>query len=725
MPALTQDQKLEGVRALLNPRSVAIVGASDRPGNWSLRVFETLRRFNFPGPIYPVNPRNATVWNGETCYPSLSALPEAPDHVVVIVPGAAAIDTIAEAGKLKARSATIFSGGFGEGGDPKGRELAARLRQAIDESGMAVSGPNCLGNLAAPHRFMTIPDDRIAELELGPVAIVGQSGGIVMAIQRALHARGVKTSYAITSGNEIGLYTSDYIRYLVDDPHVRVIVCFIESIRHAAEFKRACEYARGVGKPVVAIKIGGSEESRRAALAHTGSLAGALQCFDAVAETVGVIRVDTLDEAVEAAEYFSHAPVPKGPRLGAMTFSGGLKGLMLEAAERHGLSFPQLLPETLAKLGEVLGVGTSLGNPLDAGFAALSSAEAYFKCVEILRADPSIDLLLLQEELPPVPRTNNKIDNLLQVDRMVAESPGPPVAIVSMISYMFTEHTREFRAKLPHLPVLQEVDKALKAAGAAGRYGAMRAQTAPPAPETPRTAKPNIASVLRRRTKAADGFAVLNEADSKELLRAYGIRTPREVIAGSADTAIMAAKDIGYPVVLKLLAAEVQHKSDIGGVMLGIRSDNEMRAAYTRLAQNLAKARPGAKLEQVIVAEQVSGGVELVLGVQRDPEVGPVVMFGSGGINLELHRDVAFGAVPLPLWQAKAMIARTTAGTLLKGYRGTPAGDEGSVLAALIALGRLAHDLGDQVESIDINPVMALPDGQGAVALDALVVLRG
>ena len=319
-----------------------------------------------------------------------------------------------------------------------------------------------------------------------------------------------------------------------------------------------------------------------------------------------MIRVDTLDEAVEAAEYFSHAPVPKGPRLGAMTFSGGLKGLMLEAAERHGLSFPQLLPETLAKLGEVLGVGTSLGNPLDAGFAALSSAEAYFKCIEILRADPNIDLLLLQEELPPVPRTNNKVDNLLQVDRMVAESPGPPIAIVSMISYMFTEHTREFRAKLPHLPVLQEVDKALKAVGAAGRYGAMRAQAAPPAPENPKIAKPNIAPVLRRRTKAADGFSVLNEADSKELLRAYGIRTPREVIAGSADTAVMAAKDIGYPVVLKLLAAEVQHKSDIGGVILGIRSDNELRAAYTRLG---AEPRQGAARRQARTGDRRRTGV--------------------------------------------------------------------------------------------------------------------
>ncbi len=724
MAALTQDQKLEGVRALLNPRSVAIVGASDRPGNWAMRVFETLRRFDFPGPVYPVNPRNKTVWNGETCYPSLTDLPEAPDHVVVIVPGAAAIDTIAEAGKVKARSATVFSGGFGEGGDPKGRELAARLRQVIDEAGLAVSGPNCLGNLAAPNRFMTIPDDRITALAVGPVAVVGQSGGIVMAIQRALSARGVTSSYAITSGNEIGLYTSDYIRYLADDPHIRVIVCFIESIRHAAEFRRACEYARAVGKPVVAIKIGGSEESRRAALAHTGSLAGALQCFDAVAETVGVIRVDTLDEAVEAAEYFSHAPLPNGPRLCGMTFSGGMKGLMLEAAERHGLDFPALAPETLAKVGEVLGVGTSLGNPLDAGFAALSSAEAYFKCVEILRADPNVDLLLLQEELPPAARTNNKVGNLLQVDRMVQDNPLPPVAVVSMISYMFTDHTREFRAELKHLPVLQEIDKALRVAGAAGRYGALRAQ-ALAAVEPARSSKPNITPVLRRRTKAADGLAVLNEADSKELLRAYGIRTPREVIAGSADTAIMAAKDIGYPVVLKLLAAEVQHKSDIGGVMLGIRSDNELRAAYTRLAQNFTRARPGAKLEQVIVAEQVLGGVELVLGVQRDPEVGPVTMFGTGGVNLELHRDVSFGAVPLSLWQAKAMIERTTAGKLLKGYRGAPASDTGSVLAALMALGRLAYDLGDQVESIDINPVVALPDGQGAVALDALVVLRG
>jgi acetyltransferase len=725
MPALTQDQKLQGVGALLNPTSIAIVGASDRPGNWALRAFQNLRRFGFAGPIYPVNPRNKTVWGGETCYPALTELPDAPDHVVVIVPGAAAIDTVVQAGKANARSATVFSGGFGEGGDPNGREMAVKLRQAIEQSGMAVSGPNCLGNMAARYRMITIPDDRIAQLETGPVAIVGQSGGIVMAIQRAMQARGIKTGYAICSGNEIGLYTSDYIRFLADDPELRVITCFIESIKQPAEFRRACEYARDAGKPVVAIKIGGTEESRKAALAHTGSLAGSLDCFDAVAETVGVIRVDTLDEAVEVSEYFAHAAVPKGPRLGGMTFSGGMKGLMIEAASRHGLPFPPLAADTLAKLGEVLGVGTSLGNPLDAGFAALSSAEAYFKCVDLLRADPNVDVLLVQEELPPAARTNNKVDNLLEVDRKVADGQGPPVAVMSMSSYMYTEHTRDFRAQLPHLPVLHEIDTVIKAAGAAGRYGRLRALAASTPAEAVRAAKPNVAAVLKRRIKAADGLSILHEADSKELLRAYGIRTPNETIALSVDTAVMAARDIGYPVVLKLLAADVQHKSDIGGVMLNLRSENELRAAYTRLAQNLAKARSGARLEQVIVAEQVSGGVELVLGVQRDPEVGPVVMFGTGGVHLELHKDVSFGAVPLPLWQAQAMLERTVAGRLLQGYRGSPPADVGSVLAALTALGRLAHDLGDQVESIDINPLVALPAGEGAIALDALVVLRG
>jgi acyl-CoA synthetase (NDP forming) len=290
---------------------------------------------------------------------------------------------------------------------------------------------------------------------------------------------------------------------------------------------------------------------------------------------------------------------------------------------------------------------------------------------------------------------------------------------------MFTEHTREFRAALKNLPVLQEVDKAVRAVGRAGRYGAVQGLIAAEAATAQSTAaKPDTAALLLRAAPAADGLTVLNETDSKDLLRAYAIRSPREQVAGNVEDAVAAARSIGFPVVLKLVSAMVTHKSDIGGVMLGIKTEEELRAAYARLAANLAEARPGDKLDRVLVAEQVSGGVELVLGVQRDPEVGPVLMFGTGGVLLELHKDLSFGAVPLPAWQARAMIERTTAGRLLKGYRGSAPCDEASVLAALVALGRLAHDLGDRLESVDVNPFVALPDGQGAVALDALVVLR-
>jgi acyl-CoA synthetase (NDP forming) len=723
MAGLTQEQRVNGVGALLCPANVAIVGASDRPGSWSGGVRRALRRSGFAGKVYPVNPRNATVWDGEACYPSLGELPEPPDHVVVLVPGEAAAQTITAAGRAGARSATIFSSGFGEGGDPKGRALGEALRRAIEEAGIAVSGPNCNGNLAAPGRLLTIPDDRIRELNRGPAAVVGQSGGIVMALYRALAGRAIATSYAVTSGNELGLCSADYIRYLADDPDIRVIGCFLEAIRNPDDFRRACAHAREAGKPVVAVKIGGSEESRTAALAHTGALAGSLACFDAVAETLGIIRVSTLDEMIETIDYFTHASPPKGPRLGALTFSGGLKGLMLESAARNGLAFPALEPETTARLAEVLGVGTSLGNPLDGGYSVLSSRETYFRTIDTLLGDPNIDALLVQEELPAAAGTNAKTENLREVDRRAREG-AKPIAVVSMISYNFTDHTRGFRAELAHLPVLQEVDKALKAVAAAGRYGALRAQRDDAPPQPPTTAEQDaIALALKRCRPTGDGRSVLDEASSKALLRAYGIAAPQERIAAGLDEALRAAQELGYPVVLKLLAAEVQHKSDIGGVVVGIRNDAELRGAHARIAGNFARARAGAKLEQVLVAQQI-GGLELVLGVQRDPEVGPVVMFGTGGVLLELARDVSFGAVPLSRWQAEGMIERTSAGRLLEGYRGAPPADREGVLAALLALGRLARDLGERIESIDINPFVALAGGQGALALDALVILR-
>ncbi len=714
-------KNVDKVRALLSPTNVAIVGASDRVGSWGRKVWRALNRYNYAGEIFPVNPRNETVWD-KPCYPSLLALPQKPDHVAILVPGAAAIEALREAAKAGARSATVFASGFGEGGDAAGRALGVALQAAVRESNLAVSGPNCMGNLAAPFGFATLPDDRIPDLPLGPVGLFGQSGGIVMAIFRALRSRGVVASYALTTGNEVGLTTADYIRYMVADDGVKVICCFIEAIRDAADFLAALDVARRARKPVVCMKIGGSEASRAAALAHTGSLAGSLTSFDAVTKPLGLLRVDTIDELVEVAEFLTHSHPPAGNRLGAITFSGGLKGLFLEAAERHDVSFPSLQPQTLARLKQQLGVGTSLGNPLDAGFAALSSADVYFKCIEIMLEDSNIDALCVQEELPLKEGQNAKAANLRTVDKMVIEASRKPVAVVSMASYMYTDYTREFRQGFPHLPVLHEVSKALNCLAHVARYGAqMQAPREVPHALTPLSEAE--LQLLAGATRAGD-HATLNERQSKRLLAMNGVRSPAEAHADNAEAAVVAARDIGYPVVLKLVSDDIQHKSDVGGVRLNISSDDGVRAAFAAIAKNLAAAASGAHFGGVIVAPQISGGLELVLGVHRDPEVGPVVMFGAGGVLLELLKDVAFGPVPLGPAQARAMIASTRVSPLLDGYRGGAALDRDAVIAALVALSQLAARLGDRLESIDVNPLVALPPGKGAVALDGLVVLR-
>ncbi len=714
-----------GVRALLSPKTIAIVGASDRAGNWSKKVFDVLRRTGFPGAIFPVNPRNANVWGGRTCYPDLASLPEPPDHVVVLVPGAAAIDAIHEAGKAGARSATIFSSGFGEGGDPEGRALAARLQKAIARSGLAVSGPNCLGNLAAPYKLMTLTDDRIAELQRGPIAIFGQSGGIVTAIYRSLASRGMQPGYALTVGNEIGLNAADYIRFFAEDADTKVIACFIEAIREPAAFRDACKAARAAGKPVVAIKLGGSDASRAAALAHTGSLAGSLACFDAVAEAMGIIRVDTIDAMTEVVELLTHGERPAGSRIGAITFSGGLKGLLLEAAARSGIVFPELAPETMERLRAIVGVGTSLGNPLDAGFTALSSADAYLQCIDIVRGDPNLDLLLIQEELPLREDLNRKAQNLRLVDGQVARSAGTPVAVVSMSSYMYSDFTRAFRKEFPRLAVLHEVDKALKAVQAVSRWSASAdsasEEVATPGPRAEPAARE---ALLRGTPPDAHGHIVLGEGAAKRLLALYGLSTPRERFAAGAEEAARAADATGYPVVLKLVSPDVQHKTEVGGVRVGLSDASAVRLAFDGIRDALKRAAPHARFEGVLVAEQVKPGVELVIGVHRDPEVGPVAMFGGGGVLVELTDDVAFAPVPLTPRGARALMARTKASQLIAGYRGALPCDGRAVVEALLAVSRIAADFGDRLESVDLNPVVAHPGESGAVVLDALIVLR-
>jgi acetate---CoA ligase (ADP-forming) len=707
------------VAALTAPRNVVLVGASDRAGSWAARVWRNLNRYRFPGPIHLINPRRTEIWE-RPCYPDFAALPEAPDHLVVLVPAAGVAQTLRDGAAAGARSATVFSAGFGEAFDSAAAGLGRELAVVIAETGLGVSGPNCMGNVCAKSRLVTLTEDRPLAVREGPVALVGQSGGMMIFINAALEERGIAAEYLITSGNETGLSVPDYVAFFAGEPELKVIIIYVEAIADPAKFAAACRMARAAGKAIVAVKLGQSEAGRSAAMAHTGSLAGSLAVFDALAGELGVIRADTLDDAVEVTELMVHTGTPAGRRLGAITLSGAFRGLILDAAEKNQLKLPALAPQTLERLNAVLGVGSLVSNPIDGGFGVLSSADNYRASIAAMQADPGIDMLLLQEALPREAGSARAESYIAMVEAYAAAGAEKPIAFVTPVSHGQTEYSRALRARAPHVSFLQEANKALRAIAAVARAregerlaGSAQAINQPRTPE-------RTQAIERLAARASNTSMALDEAESKALLRLYGIASPAEALVTSPAEALSAADHIGYPVVLKAVSASLAHKSDAGAVALNLGSRAELAAEYDAMSARLKQHA----LAGMLVCRQIRGSVELVLGLHRDPELGLVVMAGSGGVLLELVRDVAFCVPPVTPGKARDLITRTRAGQLMAGYRGTGPLDLEAVVAALVGLGHLAADLGDVVESVDINPFVTLPRGQGGLALDALMVLR-
>jgi acyl-CoA synthetase (NDP forming) len=710
------DESKKKVAALTAPRNVVLVGASDRAGSWAARVLNNLKRYGFAGPIHLINPRRAEIF-GQPCYADFKSLPEVPDHMVVLVPAAGVIETLKAGAAAGARSATVFSAGFGEGFDAEAAARGRELAQVIAATGLGVSGPNCMGNICAASRLVTFTEERPLTIERGPVALVGQSGGMMIFTNLALQERGVFPDYLITSGNEAGLSVADYVAFFADQPQLKVIIIYVEAVSDLARFKAACRMARTAGKSIVAVKLGQSEGGRTAAMAHTGSLAGRIEAFDAVASELGVIRADTLDDAVEITELLVHTGAPPGRRLGAVTLSGAYRGLLLDSAERNGLQFLPLDGATTERLNAVLTVGSLVGNPIDGGFGVLSSDDNFITSVASLDADPNVDVVLVQETLPRAPGSDRTERFIRLVEDYAATKAKKPIAFITPISHGQTDYSRAIRAKAPHVSFLQEAYKALRAIASAARREE-RERLGTGAAE-PRSSTPEQREVITRlRAKATHEAIPLDEVESKAVLRAYGIAAPEEALVTSRETAIEAAGRIGYPVVLKAVAAELTHKSDVGAVVLDLATPEQLGADYDRMTRELTHLR----LSGLLVARQVIGGRELVLGLNRDPEMGPVVMAGSGGVLLELIKDVVFCAPPVTREKARDLLARMRGAKRLEGYRGAAASDLDAVVDALMALGRIAEDLGDVVQSVDINPFVALP--KGGLALDALVVLQ-
>lgn len=711
------EESKKKVEALTAPSNAVLVGASDRPGSWAARVWRNLHKYQFPGPVYSINPRRDTIWD-QPCYPDFKSLPEAPDHLVVLVPAAGVAESLRAGAAAGARSATVFSSGFGEAYDTEAAGLGRELAAVIAETGLAVSGPNCMGNVCAKTRFVTFPEDRMLTVKEGPVAMVGQSGGMMLFANGALNERGVVAEYLITSGNEAGLSVGDYIAFFADQPELKVIVIYVEAVSNLETFKAACRMARAAGKHIVALKLGQSEGGREAALAHTGSLAGSIEAFDAVAGEAGVVRADTLDDVVEMTELLSYTGAPRGRNLGAITLSGAFRGLLLDGAERNGLHFRPLEAATTEKLNAILGVGSLVGNPTDGGYGVLTSADNYINSIDAMQADPNVDIVLVQEKIPLEAGSGRAESYVRLLEDYAATRAKKPIAFCAPTSHGHTDFSRALRATAPHVSFLQEANKALRAIAAMARREELErlARSAEGAP--PQRTPEQSALIERLRARAGSEAAALNEFESKEVLRAYGIATPKEELAASLAEALAAAGRIGYPVVLKAVSQTLTHKSDAGAVALNLATPEQLRGAYERMTAKLA----GETLDGTLVGQFVTGGLELVLGLHRDREMGLIVMAGAGGVLLELMKDVAFCAPPVSRDKALDLLARTQAGQLIRGYRGSAPCDGEAAVGALVGLGRLAADLEDVIESVDINPFVALP--QGGLALDALIVLR-
>jgi acetyltransferase len=705
---------VKGIHAMLHPHNIVLVGATDKPGNYAERIWNNLVRYGFEGGLYPVNAKRETIW-GVPCYKDFASLPEKPDHILVLVPARFTVQVIRDAAAAGARSATIVTSGFSELQDEESQKLAAELQQAVRETGLAVTGPNCLGNLSAGEKLFTNIDDRIVTMEQGAVAIAGQSGAIVMAIRQALEDRGVGVGYMVTTGNEAGLETPDLMRYFAEDPSVKVIVVYLEGVRNTKAFRDACKAARAASKPVIALKLGSSEGGRAAAMAHTGALAGSIETFDAIATREGVIRVGGLDELIETTECFVHASVPKGDRLAAVTLSGGKRGMLLDAFYAEGLNFAPLSPHVASELAKMLGPGSIVGNPLDAGFAAVVDPSVYMKSIKLMIDDPDIDIVIVDAEFPKAPHEQRE-RNLRIVNEMASRA-AKPVIYISAMSIGFTEFTKGLRKSLPHLAVMQGMDRAVTAIKSLLAYARLRKEV----PDIVSSSKPAARAVLEKALKSASG-AALDEVASKKLLKAYGIPVSKEGIAQTAAEAVKIAKQIGFPVVAKVVSAEILHKSDIGGVVLNLNSAAEVKRAFSDITARVKKLKGKPKLDGILIAQQVKADLELVVGASLDAEMGPVVLFGTGGIDIELMKDVALAGAPLDEAEARLLIGRTKAGIKMRGYRGKPALHETSAVKALVGLSNLIADAGDRIASIDVNPFLI--NARTGVAVDALIVLN-
>ena len=693
-----------GLEAFFNARSVAVIGASDDITKIGGRPVQLLRKYGYAGAVYPINPKGGTI-QGLAAYASVLDTPTAPELAIVAVPALATLQAVRDCASRGVRGVVVLSTGFAEAG-PEGAQLQAELVSVARNHGMRLLGPNCLG-------AVNVVDSLVASFSIaleqsmppaGQVGIVSQSGNIGSFTMRCMADRGLGVSRFIATGNEADVDVADGIAALANDSATRIILCCMETCRDAGRLIQALDMARRQCKPVIALKIGATEQGQAAAASHTGALMGSDAVFDAVFQRYGVLRVRSFEELLDVGHAAALLGAHRLPTTDAVTLvaaSGGFGIMMADAMVEAGMTLPQLADTTKALIREAVPqAGTN--NPVDASAQMSARPDILLKMLTALQSDPGGSTLVL---LLAMSLYNPRLRGVF-MEALSKIRQSHPDRLLVIISKGPADAVAEINAL--GIPVFPSIPAA--ASGMAGlvRLGQLVSLTPAAAYGGP--------------VEKVDAAVFRNEFHAKKALAAAGITVPREEVVSSADDAVRSARATGYPVVLKIASEDIAHKTEIGGVALDLKDDHAVREAFDRLIINAQLHAPEARLDGVLVAPMVRGGVELIAGVSRDPVFGPVVMVGMGGIYAEVLKDVAVQVAPVSEEEATRMIRSLRMYPLLDGVRGQAKADVAAAARTVARLSEFACRHAGDVAEIDMNPILVRPEGEGVLVLDALMV---
>ncbi len=671
------------------PKGVVIVGASTSPEKLGYGVARNLIHSGYTGAIHLVSQKSGEVF-GKQIHTSLQDIPDPVDLAILIVPTPATPQAIEDCGKRGIKAAVIVSAGFREVGE-EGAELEQHCVEIAKKHGVRLLGPNCIGTIDTHFPLDTTFLQPPMPTQ-GGIGFISHAGAFAAAIVDWARGQGFGFSRIVSLGNQADVNETDMLPMLADDEHTDVIVMYMESISNGRRFVQVASEA-AKHKPVIALKVGRFEAGQKAAASHTGALAASDTAFDAAFEKAGVLRAETAEQMFDWARALGNCPLPKGNRIGILTNAGGPGVIAADSLEREGLALAHLSDSTLKALSATLPAAANIHNPVD--MLASASPEQYAECLNILLKDKGVDAVMVI--LPPPPMF--QAEEVAEAVNEVIGKLEKPVVVALLGSTLVEGASNEFREmSVPTYPFPERAASAL---------GALVRRT----------------KILDRRPQTVDRETIVHRPPSTvdALMQAYGIPTAALKLARDENEAVQIANQLGYPVVMKIASPDISHKSDVGGVLLNIKDDKSLRLAYAEIVERMKKLVPPVQIDGVHIQRQIPAGQEVIIGMARDEQFGPLMMFGSGGVEVEGLRDVAFCLGPLDQAEAESMMRRTWAGRKLKGFRNIPPVDEDAVRDVLVKLSHLAEDH-EEIEEIEINPLRAL--AKGAVAVDVRVKLR-